>query len=105
MTNKELLEKEIEKAEEMLKTNIGDTEKYAIRYHLLCCKGMLEESEKEERPANVEYFPKTFKEYAKYYGFVDDKQVYTNGSELIQIFRVEQWLAHIGFDSGKEVEE
>lgn len=48
MTTKELLEKEIEKAEEMLKTNIGENEKYAIRYHILCCKDVLAESEEEE---------------------------------------------------------
>lgn len=37
-------------------------------------------------------FPETFEEFAKEYGFKDD--VYTNGSDLIQIFRVKQWLEH-----------
>ena len=39
-------------------------------------------------------FPETFKEFAKSYGFKDSKEVYTNGSELIPVFRVEQWLEH-----------
>ncbi len=37
-------------------------------------------------------FPETFEEFAKEYGFQDEKEVYTNGSDLIQIFRVKQWL-------------
>ena len=39
-------------------------------------------------------FPKTFDEFVKEYGFVDKEEVYTNGSELIQVFRVKQWLEH-----------
>lgn len=37
-------------------------------------------------------FPITFEKFAKEYGFKDDKEVYTNGSDLIPIFRVNQWL-------------
>lgn len=37
-------------------------------------------------------FPETFEKFAKEYGFKDD--VYTNGSDLIQVFRVKQWLEH-----------
>lgn len=40
-------------------------------------------------------FPNTFDEFAKEYGFNDKKEVYTNGSELIPVFRVKQWLEHI----------
>lgn len=40
-------------------------------------------------------FPETFEEFAKEYGFKDDKKVYTNGSDLIPIFRVKQWLEHV----------
>ena len=40
-------------------------------------------------------FPKTFKEFEKYYGFTDTEEVYTNGIRLIPVFRVEQWLEHI----------
>lgn len=39
-------------------------------------------------------FPETFEKFAEYYGFKDDQEVYTNGSDLIQIFRVKQWLEH-----------
>ncbi len=40
-------------------------------------------------------FPETFDEFADSYGFVDTKEVYTNGSHLIPVFRVKQWLEHI----------
>ena len=39
-------------------------------------------------------FPETFEGFAKEYGFKDDKEVYTNGSDLIPIFRVKQWLEY-----------
>lgn len=39
-------------------------------------------------------FPKTFNGFAIMYGFKDDKKVYTNGSDLIPVFRVKQWLEH-----------
>lgn len=37
-------------------------------------------------------FPKTFDEFAERYKIVDKEEVYTNGAELIPIFRVRQWL-------------
>ena len=37
-------------------------------------------------------FPNTFDEFAETYKIVDDKEIYTNGTELIPIFRVKQWL-------------
>ena len=40
-------------------------------------------------------FPKTFEEFAEQYQIVDTKEVYTNGVELIPVFRVQQWLDHI----------
>ena len=40
-------------------------------------------------------FPDTFDEFAKEYGFKDKEEVYTNGVELIPVFRVKQWLEHI----------
>lgn len=40
-------------------------------------------------------FPKTFDEFAERYKIVDKKEVYTNGTELIPIFRVEQWIEHL----------
>lgn len=39
-------------------------------------------------------FPENFERFAKEYGFKDDKEVYTNGLDLIPIFRVKQWLEH-----------
>ena len=39
-------------------------------------------------------FPVTFEKFAEEYGFKDTKEVYTNGSDLIPVFRVKQWLEH-----------
>jgi len=40
-------------------------------------------------------FPETFDEFVDSYGFIDTEEVYTNGSQLISVFRVKQWLKHI----------
>ena len=40
-------------------------------------------------------FPNTWEEFEQGYGFEDKKEIYTNGSRLIQSFRVKQWLDHI----------
>jgi rubrerythrin len=39
-------------------------------------------------------FPDTWEEFEQWYGFEDKKEIYTNGSRLIQSFRVKQWLDH-----------
>lgn len=39
-------------------------------------------------------FPKTLDEFIKEYSFIDEKEIYTNGSELIQVFRIKQWEEH-----------
>lgn len=39
-------------------------------------------------------FPKTVDEFLKQYSFKDKKELYTNGSDLIPVFRVEQMLNH-----------
>ena len=39
-------------------------------------------------------FPETPEEFLEQYSFVDKKEEYTNGSELIQVFRVKQMLEH-----------
>ena len=36
-------------------------------------------------------FPKTLDEYMEQYKIVDAEQVYTNGTELVPIFRIKQW--------------
>ncbi len=40
-------------------------------------------------------FPDTWEEFEQLYGFTDKEEVYTNGSRLMQSFRVKQWLDHI----------
>lgn len=39
-------------------------------------------------------FPKTMKEFIDSYSFKDKEEIYTNGAELIPVFRVEQALEH-----------
>ena len=39
-------------------------------------------------------FPKTILEFFKNYSFKDEEEIYTNGSELIQVFRVIQALEY-----------
>ena len=39
-------------------------------------------------------FPKTMNEFLEGYSFKDTDEVYTNGSELIQVFRVKQGFEH-----------
>ena len=39
-------------------------------------------------------FSATFEEFAEVYKIVDSEEIYTNGTELIPIFRVKQWLEH-----------
>lgn len=45
---------------------------------------------------DVMQFPKTVEEFMEKYKVVDTEQVYTNGTELVPIFRMEQWFEHIG---------
>ena len=39
-------------------------------------------------------FPKTMRKFIDNYSFKDSEEVYTNGSELVPVFRVEQALEH-----------
>ena len=52
---------------------------------------------KEERRMSEDRmaFPNTWEEFEKEYGFTDTDEIYTNGSRLIQTFRVRQWLEHL----------
>lgn len=43
---------------------------------------------------DVMEFPKTIKEFIEEYQFTDEEQIYTNGSKLIQVFRIMQALEH-----------
>lgn len=40
-------------------------------------------------------FPDTWEEFEQQYGFDDTEEIYTNGSRLMQTFRVRQWLEHL----------
>lgn len=40
-------------------------------------------------------FPKTVDEFMESYKIVDTEQLYTNGSELVPIFRMRQWFEHL----------
>ena len=44
---------------------------------------------------DVMMFPDTAEEFIEQYKIVDTDQVYTNGAELIPIFRMRQWLEHL----------
>jgi len=44
---KEFIEKEIEEQKEMLNANIGETEKYAVRYCILCLEDILKKLVKD----------------------------------------------------------
>lgn len=45
--------------------------------------------------ADCMMFPKDWHDFIKDCSFIDSKQVYTNGSELIQVFRVTQLIEHL----------
>lgn len=44
--------------------------------------------------ADMMSFPKTIKEFIDDYSFFDEEQIYTNGSQLIPVFRIYQALEH-----------
>ncbi len=37
-------------------------------------------------------FPETIEEFIERHKFKDSEEVYTNGSELIQVYRIKQWI-------------
>ena len=39
-------------------------------------------------------FPNTLDEFIRQYSFIDEEQIYTNGIELIPVFRIRQWEEH-----------
>lgn len=78
----------------------------------------IKEYEEQQKQADDECgermdFPNTFEEFAKQYGFTDREEHYTNGIELIPVFRVEQWIEHLkehddkvfGYDAYKHIKE
>ena len=44
--------------------------------------------------ADIMKFPNTMKEFIDSFSFKDSEEIYTNGAELIPVFRVEQGLEH-----------
>ena len=40
-------------------------------------------------------FPDTVEEFMEMYKVVDEEHVYTNGTELVPIFRMRQWFEHL----------
>ena len=54
--------------------------------------------------ADMMQFPETWEEYEEQYGFTDKEEIYTNGSRLIQSFRVKQWLDHIKPNAGEWID-
>lgn len=44
--------------------------------------------------ADAMTFPKTVDEFMEQYKIVDVEEVYTNGAELVPIFRMKQWFEH-----------
>lgn len=47
-------------------------------------------------------FPATFDEFAEQYKLVDEQKIYTNGTELIPIYRAKQWLDNANAASKSE---
>ena len=45
-----------------------------------------------EMSGDIMTFPDTWEEFVESYKIVDTEHIYTNGAELIPVFRVEQWL-------------
>lgn len=43
-------------------------------------------------------FPDTVEEFMDSYKIVDTEQVYTNGTEMVPIYRMRQWFEHEGGD-------
>ena len=56
----------------------------------------------EDRCCEVMKFPNTFDEFAEQYGFTDKEEHYTNGLQLIPVFRVKQWLEHLQSNSDED---
>ena len=44
--------------------------------------------------ADMMTFPNTVEEFMDQYKITDTKQIYTNGAELVPIFRMKQWFNH-----------
>ena len=45
--------------------------------------------------ADMMTFPNTVEEFMEQYKIVDTEKIYTNGAELVPIFRMMQWFEHV----------
>ena len=54
--------------------------------------------------ADAMTFPRTFMEFIKKYSFKDEKEIYTNGADLIPVFRVEQAQDHYTADAANALD-
>ena len=45
--------------------------------------------------ADMMTFPNTVEEFMEQYKIVDTEKIYTNGADLVPIFRMMQWLEHV----------
>lgn len=45
--------------------------------------------------ADVMTFPETVEEFMEQYKITDTEKIYTNGTELVPIFRMKQWFEHL----------
>ena len=44
--------------------------------------------------ADMMMFPNTVEEFMEQYKITDTEQIYTNGTDLVPIFRMKQWFEH-----------
>lgn len=49
-------------------------------------------------------FPKTAEEFMEKYKIIDSEQVYTNGAELVPIFRMKQWFEHLECENCQKIQ-
>lgn len=45
--------------------------------------------------SDIMMFPDTVEEFMEQYKITDTEQIYTNGTELVPIFRMKQWFEHL----------
>lgn len=58
---------------------------------------MSTETRRENMPDSM-MFPKTVDEFMEKYKIVDTDEIYTNGAELVPIFRMKQWFEHVNVE-------
>lgn len=90
-----IYKKDYEYADYFIKdSNIELNYNYYVEYNKLNEKVVEILSEENDEQHIEMQFPDTFEEFIKLYSFVDDKEIYTNGCELIPTFRLKQWIDH-----------